>query len=240
MKNIINILLMLIILSCSAFAISGGESVIVISVDKCVDMFVKTEALYPIDIGEYNFTGCNETNTTNYWECDCDESFDLILNTKPNNINSYEFTINYTTYKITNTGGGGTVYSTGGSGGGGYVINVTPYKNPALDYALNYYPNRTVEIIENDSLFINETIVELEQADEIVEINNTDTVNISVSLDEEDKGWPWWLYLILVLLLLIILLTIFYFVGVYIKNEKEKKKVVQNEYEEFIKQRVER
>jgi len=228
MKNFIIFTFIIILLGLPVLALHGGDSQTLLSIDKCVDVIVSVNASQTIDAGEYNLTGCNESNKTNLWVCGCNEHFDLILNTLPNTINSYDFIINYTTYKKTSSGGGGGNYHPPSNGGGGSSnLNVTEvYHNPALDYTLDYYPNRTRPVVEdnNNNSEFNETVVEEpEVVEEDVEINQTANISVDVGTDKiEDNGFPWWGWLLLFLTLFFLILLVVFLVGVALKKREDE------------------
>lgn len=94
MKKIVLLIVLLLIIP-SALAIYGGESETIFSFEDCYNnITVDVTATETIDAKEYSLRDCTETEE-NKWLCGCNGTYDLILDTKINAINHYNFTINY-------------------------------------------------------------------------------------------------------------------------------------------------
>ena len=77
------------------FAVPAGTDYTIYTVPKCVgSITVTVEAIKIIGVDEYNLKSCTKNNETQ-WTCSCNNPFDIILNTKINTINTYDFTISY-------------------------------------------------------------------------------------------------------------------------------------------------
>lgn len=102
-----------------SYSMYGGESLKVLNINNCYDKVqINVSGYTNIDIGEYSFNNCTE-NLTNYWLCDCNGYFDIVLNTLPNTINNYSIEIKYINYYIEEE----VIINTGSSGGGYFIPN---------------------------------------------------------------------------------------------------------------------
>lgn len=112
-------ILMFILLLPICFSMYGGESEVIKHFDNCTNVLISVEGNLTIDPGEYVFKDCIEIGV-NYWSCECNGSFDLIMETKSNTLNDYNISINYT-YEVDEAdpyvpysgGGGGSTSSRG-------------------------------------------------------------------------------------------------------------------------------
>ena len=107
------IILMFILLLPLVYALYGGESKVISSFEKCLNLTINVNASSQIDEGEFSFLNCSEINRSN-WFCNCSDNFNLTLKTKPNTLNNYTFNIAYYNYSdIVEE------QASSGSGGGG-------------------------------------------------------------------------------------------------------------------------
>lgn len=79
--------------------VAGRDDNVVFSVDKCRDLFVNVSGSLVIEDGEYYFVGCDEISS-NYWYCDCGDSFDLVMALDFRVMNNYSFDITYYTETV--------------------------------------------------------------------------------------------------------------------------------------------
>jgi len=90
-----NFFLIFILIVPLAAAPYGGDSGTVLTIERCDTLSVTVTSDFPIDPGEYNLQGCTEVSE-NYWECECHDNYDLIIETQPNTLNDYEIQAEYT------------------------------------------------------------------------------------------------------------------------------------------------
>ena len=82
-------------------AVTGGEEEIIYSFEECSNFTVDVIGEQNIENGEYLLKDCILVGVDK-WSCECDGIYDLILTTKINTINKYNFTINYS-YQVNST-----------------------------------------------------------------------------------------------------------------------------------------
>jgi len=79
----------------SADTIFSGQDHVVYIVDNCVgNIDIKIEASRHIDKDEYSISNCTKENNVT-WKCPCKNPFNIILETKINTVNTYDFLISY-------------------------------------------------------------------------------------------------------------------------------------------------
>jgi len=94
-KYILLSLLILFIPMVSAMNITAGNESVIYTIKECegpVDVKITSEEGIKND--ELFIIGCDKENN-NRWNCNCDKSFDLIINTKNDTLNMYDFTVRY-------------------------------------------------------------------------------------------------------------------------------------------------
>lgn len=107
MNNKILVYMFIVILSITsvlAMEVYRGEPISLYQLNSCyggVKILVKQEDWNVTD--NYFFVGCRRISVSN-WECDCDKNnmFDVIINTKANNSNKYNFVVQYYNAPILN------------------------------------------------------------------------------------------------------------------------------------------
>jgi len=218
----INKLLILILTIPIAIAMYGGESKVLLELDNCKEVNVSVLGTSIIEKGEYFFDDCNET-IDNIWNCECDNHFNLILNTGTSTVNNYTFNIDYITEEETNPTNIVTTSFIGGSGGGSSSHN--PYCRTLKDSNGNIIKWYKYEWIDNKYKLVitAETNPCLETFKDVQDVKGNKTEgevisdldsNATIILEEEEEGSNW------TILIIIIIVIIFGYVVYYIYIRK--------------------
>jgi len=220
------------------FAMYGGESEIIYQFNDCHNISVYVEGNLTIDEGEYSFKDCNETGL-NLWTCNCDNGFNVTLETKLNTVNNYNIVMNYTNAtqviipvpSVPSRGGGGSRRS----GGEIKRICISEWNCTEWSECINSFKHRTCVDINNcsDSIFPDIDIkcdinhppviisnpVKNEDIPNPVHITKEENILNGTSTIEKVKEEPNKIKMILILIILAIVFAII--IIVVILNEKK-------------------